>query len=493
MKKILISTVAAAMVTSSLVAAGTSTIYMFDKTGSTVTSQTVHAEAVLTAGVEINATTSTGVSANTDSQGALFTYTPDIQMGKGNLITVTVNNGVVREVDGNNLYLLDMSTPSTTVAEGNYSVAARMIEKTTNANGDYTTMTFKFDKIINSDTNLSLGNSITQTSGDGTDDNATIIAGKMALVTDAALACGSTTTFEVTSATDQSGAALSTALTGASASVKVIKGLSLGACTTNTCTIALPDETSFGTASASSDCPSCATSTTTAVLTCDATFDYNESTATKTYSVSTIQPSITGDFTGVSTVVDDPTGSKNSYTVSGTTATASLTASANSVYTARFTVDGTTVLDTRKFNLAVKANSSIDIDTVADWLEFADQGKTLKVSYMSAGADYRTFIRVTNTGTADAEVLATITGEDGTSSGQFATNVTIAAGGASVIEASDLYDLAVAAGYSSANKRFNAEIYVKTSSTVDAVAYQTAGTSGSQRYLPVNGATGGKQ
>jgi len=492
MKKILISTVAAAMVTSSLVAAGTSTIYMFDKTGSTVTSKTVHAEAVTTAGVELNATTATGASANVDSSGALFTYTPDIQMGKGNLITVTVNNGVVRQVTGNNLYLLDMGTPAAT-ADGNYSVAARMIEKTTNSNGDYTTMTFKFDKIINSDTNLSLGNSITQASADGTDDNATMIKGKMALVTDAALACGSTTSFQVTSATDQSGAALSTALTSASASVKVIKGLSLGSCATNTCTIALPDEKSFGSTGSSTDCPSCATTTTSAVLTCDATFDFNVSAADQTYTVSTIQPTITGDFTGVSTVVNDPTAGKNAYTVSGTTATASLTATNNSTYTTRFTVDGTTKLETRTFDLAVKANSSIDVDSVSKWLKLADQGQTLKVSYMSAGADYRTFVRVTNSGTTDAEVLATITAEDGTSSGQFNTNVTVPAGGASVIEASDLYDLAVAAGYSAPNKRFNAEIYVKTSSTVDAVAYQTAGTSGSQRYLPVNGATGGKQ
>lgn len=527
MKKILISTVAAAMVTSSLMAAAqNSNIYFGNDINGTVQSLTVvsgTADYNVTAGVPSNAVPATGAG----SQG--ISYIPEIGIGEGNLITVKIDNGYVYDTTNNELYLVDANDTADSNAQGKV-VAAKMTDFVSSTDGKgYSQMTFKFEKDVVSKTRLVM---VETSEANATTRVGSITATKLAVRAQKGLSCGDAVKLSVINSTDQSGGAfpVANAPTAEHSTVNVFNALALGQavivnstsanrtvqgtaaiatgnlCPTWTCQVALPSETSFGgVAGNAATCPTC-TPVTTPTLLCGTAFavvytasttpandvavttiDYTMTT-TDTSAVTSFQTYATANLANALTV----TPSSNVYSASVGTAEGYVGGS-NSIFT-DITVDGTTVIAPRSFDLAVKANTSIDIDGVANFLSFTEQATTLGVSYLSANPDYRSFVRVTSS--SAGAIQAIVTTEDGSSSARVdvtqadGTAVEIGAnGGAVVVEAADLLRSAQDAGFAGTGMRFNASIFVKSTGTVDAVAYQTA--NGSQRYLPVSGATGG--
>lgn len=529
MKKILISTVAAAMVTSSLMAAAQNSNINF---GSDING-TVQSLTLVSGIADYNVTTNGGggtaaATVNVGSQGIV--YIPTIGLGKGNLITVLIKNGYVHDSANNKLYLVDKnSTLATDNNASGQAVAARMTDFTSSVDGKgYSQMTFKFDHDVSSQTVLTMVDTEESngTANVGYNTNLDVRANK-------GLSCGDTVTVSVIDSTDQSGAKFPVADAPASkTSVAVFSALTIGqnplgalvndnatsrpvkgkltsgakSCPIWSCSIALPNETSFGTVGSTVACPTC-TPTTTPTLICGTAFNVNYQKSTKTandIAVSSIDYTMTTtDTSGISSFVTyagaanldkalTVTPTNNVYTASLASGNGVATGS-NTVYT-DITVDGTTVIKPRSFDLAVKANTNVAVDTIKNFLSFTEGGTTLSVAYLNANPDYRSFVRVTST--AAATIQAVVTTEDGSVSKRVDVTkadgsiVTIGAnGGAAVVEAADMLRSAKDAGFTGAGNRFNATLYVKTTGTVDAVAFQNA--NGSQRYLPVGGATGG--
>jgi len=506
MKKILLSTVAAAMVTSTLMAATTQSNI---NVGSDING-TVQDIAVLTAPVDINVTNVgnlDGTAGNSPLAGIY--YTPAIGIGVGNLITIKVDNGYVFATAGNNLYLVDANNTADSNATGKM-VAAKMTDFVPSSDGKgYTEMTFKFEQEIPSGHVLPV---VEQAESNDTDTIGYNV--NYSLRADQGIACGDDVKLSVINSTDQSGNLFTVANAPTSVGGVVVKrALNIAyvagttSCPTTVCTIALPNETSFlgtTTVAANPTCPTC-TPVVTPGLICNATYTLNYTAGSKgaNVAVNSIDYTLTTDNTdaiagirgyiGTNTAAD-ATLAGTVYSVSLTAATNGVQGNANNTVTTELSVDGTTVIEPRTFDLAVKANQTIDVDTISNFITLQEQATQLGVSYLSANPAYRSFVRVTSS--AAAAIQAVVTTEDGAVSKRIdvtkadGTPVEIGAnGGAVVVEAADILRSAQDAGFTGAGMRFNATLYVKTLGAVDAVAFQTA--DGSQRYLPVAGATGG--
>jgi len=500
MKKILLSTVAAAMVTSSLMAAASHSDITF---GSDVNG-TIQDLAVNAAALDVNISNVDDANGSNALKGLY--YTPAIGIGKGNLITIKIDNGYIYDVDGNNLYLVDANNTTDSNDSGKL-VVAKMTDFKSSADGKgYAEMTFKFEQEVPS------GHILPLVEHAESNDTTTIgyENGKLDLRANQGLACAANVRASVINSTDQSGNEFAVANAPVSTTGLTVKrALSIaydddGACPTTTCTIALPDETSFGAnLAADPTCPTC-TPVATPTLVCSADFQINYAAGTKGENVdlSSINYTLTtADITAIASVKGYiGTNEKATATLDGNTYSVDLTATTNGVTNANptvttdITVDGTTVIKPRTFDLAVKANTNVDVDTIKSFVTLTEQAQQLGVSYLSANPAYRSFVRVTST--QSATIQAVVTTEDGAVSQRVdvtkadGTPVEIGAnGGAAVVEAADILRSAQDAGFTGAGMRFNATLFVKTLGAVDAVAYQTA--DGSQRYLPVAGATGG--
>ncbi|HIP37555.1 MAG TPA: hypothetical protein EYG85_11955 [Crocinitomix sp.] len=523
-KKILLSTAAAAMLLASNAMAASSTIIMGSDINGTIQDLTI-----ASAPVESNISTTiniTPLSTRVTEWTQGVNYIPAIGIGQGNLITIKVDNGYVYKVTGNNLYLVDVNDTADSNASGSL-VAAKMTDFTNSSDSKgYSLMTFKFERDVASGRTLALAN-VSDTNTSLTSDNK-LIAGAdsttLAVVANQGLSCPSEVTLSVINSTDQSAQAFPVANANPTAGnyMKVVQTLNINKatniftddinkadtnkCPSYSCAIQLPDETSFGSTTSVVDCPTCEEEKT-IVLTCDTGFEvtYRGGTLGTNTALSKIDFTLTTtDTSAITSIKSNIDNGALTYATSTNDVTATLTgnvystsvsngiaATASNRVLSRITVDGTTLIKPRTFDLAVKANGTVDVDAVTNYVKFTEPGRALSVAYMSASANFRSFVRVTST--EAATIQAVIITEDGQQSDRFDTGYSIASKGAVIVEGSELKAKAVAAGFAgfTTNERFNVTLYVKTTGTVDAVAFQTAGTSGSQRYLPVGGATGG--
>ncbi len=548
MKKILISTVAAAMVTTSLMATatgpGTSVIYAGTDVNGTVHSAAIANTTTTILATDSNMTTAAG-TLTTDAAGLNFiTYVPNIAIGQGNLITIKVNNGAILKNSANALFLVDLNSSLEQNATGGAPVVAKMINFVSKA-GNYGQMTFKFAQQVQTnaklalvnvfDTNNTLQNDVALDYGLGSRTSA------LGIVVDQGLACADNMTLEVIESKDQSGDFTNVPNTAGKSTtgITVVKGVyvalnqdgfghtsftgqtlpggnnlvtSTTSCPTFSCQISIADaEKAFGSAATVNQtvCPTCTPSTTsTADLTCDGSFllKYNAPanlrsgiTLTNVVLTTTDAAATMGELTKVTGNLNlnatslDLTIANDKKSATGSL-TAGLAGTGNNQVSVTYTADGTSVITPTTFDMNVKVNTNIDVDTITNFMAFTEQGKALTVSYLNANPDYRTFVRVTSSKAATMQ--AVVTTEDGMSSARIditkadGSAVSIGAnGGAAVVEAADILRSAKDAGFAGAGNRFNATIYVKTTGNIDAVAYQTA--NGSQRYLPVFGAAGG--
>ena len=551
MKKILISTVAAAMVTTSLMATatgpGTSVIYAGTDVNGTVHSAAIANTTTTILATDSNMTTAAG-ALTADAAGLNFiTYIPNIAIGQGNLITIKVNNGAILKNSANALFLVDLNSSLEQNATGGAPVVAKMINFVSKA-GNYGQMTFKFAQQVQTnaklalvnvfETNSTLQNDVALDYGLGSRTSA------LGIVVDQGLACADNMTLEVIESKDQSGDFTNVPNTAGKSTtgITVVKGVyvalnqdgfngtalntytgnkdpggdnlvsSATSCPTFSCQISIADsEKAFGSAATVNQtvCPTCTPSTTsTADLTCDGSFllKYNSPANLRSGLPLTSIVLTTTDAAATMGELTKVTGTLNSNVTSldltiandKKSATGSLTAgllpALDNAVEVTYTADGTSVITPTTFDMNVKVNTNIDVDTITNFMAFTEQGTPLTVSYLNANPDYRTFVRVTSSKAATMQ--AVVTTEDGMSSARIditkadGSAVSIGAnGGAAVVEAADILRSAKDAGFAGAGNRFNATIYVKTTGTVDAVAYQTA--NGSQRYLPVFGAAGG--
>lgn len=514
-KKILLSTTASMVLAGSLMAAESEIRMGSDING------TIQNIAVATAAVDVNiSSASNGNDANWVKG---INYIPEIGIGKGNLITVKVDNGYLHTVDANNLYLVDINSTDSNATSGTLVVAKMTDFAKSSDNRGYKNMTFKFEQEVDSQDVLAFAN-VSETNATLQADGGKRIAkaehNKLALVANKGLKCGDMITLSVIDSTDQSGGAFPVANANPTAGngMQIITALSIDkassltgdisasgtACPTFSCSIALPDEKSFGSVNVSADCPTCEEKQE-PTFTCDSGFilDYTAGslgtnatlssidftlTTTDTSAISSIKSNL--DATGVTYAEsnNDVTATKSANVYSASVSHGIAPQANNRVFS-RITVDGSTVIAPRTFDLAVKVNQNLDVDTVSNHIKFEEQGTPLTIAYMSANPNYRTFVRVTTE--SAATIQAVITTEDGQVSDRFDTGYATTAAGAVVVEAATLMEKAKDAGFTGTGNRFNTTLFVKTVGAVDAVAYQTAGASGSQRYLPVGGATGG--
>lgn len=535
-KNILVSAVASIALAGSLYAnttgPGSSTITAGSDINGTVHSQKLTAEITLSAS-DSNVTDANGAaSANWNN---FITYRNNIAIGNGNLITVKVNNGGIVSNDANKLWLVDANSTAEQNATG-APVVAKMTDFVKSGN-KYTQMTFKFISNVDSQHDMVLVNKFDQNASlvtsYGADYGLGARTSALGLIVNAGLACADNVTLEVINSKDQSGDFFNQPNTaGASdTGVTVAKGvyIKLGVdgddaasgasaydnasygtndCPTFSCAISINDEEkAFGSSSSAnaSVCPTCTPATTTTQdLTCQGSFlmKYNNSTLIPGGGVtlSAINVTTAADIAipFVSSVKGElnNNAAQDSLTISGQTASGSLTtgliAANDNKVELTYTVDGTTVIEPTVFDLGVKVNGTADVDTISGFMKFTEQGTPLTVAYLSANPSYRSFVRVTST--KPATIQAVLTTEDGAQSARFDYSggaLTGTNGGALVVEAATLLADAQAAGFTGAGLRFNATLYVKTTGTVDAVAYQLDAASNSTRYLPVGGATGG--
>ena len=538
MKKILISTVAAAMVTSSLIAAtgpGTSTISV----GADING-TAHSTAIANTTATVLTTDSNMSDENgTASANALdfINYVPNITIGQGNLITVRINNGAVLSNSANELYLVDLNSSLEQNKTG-APVVAKMIDFVSSA-GNYSEMTFKFAQQVTTgsklamvnifDTNDSLADTVASDYGLGARSTA------LGIVLNQGLACADNMTLEVINSKDQSGDFTNVPNTAGKSDtgITVVKGayvvlgtagtntlntddnavVSASSCPTFSCQISIPDsEKAFGSNATinATVCPTCTpTTTNTADLTCDGSFDlvYNASSNLRaglpiaSVTVSTTDAKATMDeLSSIKAVINSSATAYNltiasdKQNATSTAMTTGINPTGTNSVQLTYSANGTSVITPTTFDMNVKINGTVDVDSITNFMSFTEQGTPLTISYLNANPDYRTFVRVTSS--SSATIQAIVTTEDGVTSSRVdvtkadGTAVTIGAnGGAAVVEAADLLRSAQDAGFAGTGNRFNTTLYVKTTGNVDAVAYQTA--NGSQRYLPVYGATGG--
>ena len=533
-KQILVSTIASLALVSGL-QAGTSTI-----TAGADINGSVHSAKIQAATLTINASDSniTGLAnVGAANYNRFITYVPNVSIGSGNLITIKVNNGAVLGNAGNNLWLTDANSTAEQNATG-APVVAKMTDFV-NSGANYSEMTFKFIASVNSgaelilanvfDTNATLPVTVDTDYGLGARSSAT------GLVINAGLNCAENVTLEVVKSKDQSGQAFEVPNTAgvSSTGILVNKGvyIELGAhpaaetdvngftakagfCPTFSCTISIPDgEKAFGStiAAAASTCPTCTETTTNNDLTCDGALNvkYNGTglvagggvTITSVNLSTTGTKATMGELSSIKGKLANNTATTFTIDSAKKVATAALTAGVNAAadnnVSVTYSANGTSVLTPNTFDMAVKVNGALVVDTIKDFMTFKEDGTTLKVAYLSANPAYRSFVRVTSD--KATTVQAVVTTEDGATSSRVnvtkadgsAVSLTAATGGALVVEAADILRSATDAGFTGTGLRFNATLYVKTAGSVDAVAYQLDGGSNSQRYLPVSGATGG--
>lgn len=507
MRKILISGVAAAAVTTSLMAATQSKITL----GSDING-TLQDLSVVSSAVDLNISDTNGSDSN-KTKGIL--YNNAIGIGKGNLITISFSNGYVHKVGLNNLYLVDLNDTSDDYNSTGMPVVAKMTDFALSKDGNgYKDLTFKFGESVPSNHNMIVANK--EDTNSSSAKIGYIKGGLLAVSVNKGLGCGDKVRASVIKSTDQSGNPFNVANAPVSTTgVDIKKGVNInkisGKCPTYICNISLADkEKDFGPSSSTATCPTCAPSTT-PTLSCPARFyiSYNGSTAGSSdhnTSIKSIKFDLaTTDTSAISSVKSYSDGTTKAKavaaTLTGTTYSTTLTPTSggvkskndNNVSVTVF-VDGTTVIKPRTFDLSVKVNDRA-IDSISRYITFKEAGTRLGISYMNDLQDYRTFVRITST--KKATIQAIVTTEDGkvsdrvdvTKADGTPVEISAATGGAVVVEAADIMRSAKDAGFTGVGHRFNATLFVKTTGSVDAVAYQTAG--GSQRYLPVSGATGG--
>ena len=534
-KKIIISAITSTVLAGSLFAGTASSTI----TAGTDISGNAHSSAT---NVEVAATTSTTKDGN-NSVNSFITYIPNIGIGEGNLITIEVTNGGVVGNALNKLWLTDSNSTGDQNVTGAPIVATMtdFVSYSQNNKTWYSKMTFKFDETVDSNHNLVLVNNL-DTNTSYTADNKQGLGYRtsdLLLSINNGSACGDNVKLRVIDSKDQSGSLFDVANSSADATaLNLVRGVTIAKgnqadtagtghiatdstagnngdetaytsldCPTYECTISVAqNDLNFGTSGAASTatCPTCSDTGTTTDYTCVGSFILDYATGYITgggTTITTLDLSTDGkDTTAIKSIVaaaEANTATKELTNTTGTAYTGSLgtangvvATDANTTVVLTYTVDGTTVINPRTFDLNVKINTSQDIDTITNFLKLTEGGSELKVSYLSANPDYRSIVRVTSSSAAAVE--ATITTEDGATSTRFDTGFSIGSnGGAVVVDGATLLSKAQAAGFTGTGMRFNATLFVKTTGTVDAVAYQTAGTSGSQRYLPVAGATGG--
>jgi hypothetical protein len=533
MKKIIVSTVASAALTTGAFAAGSAIDFGSDVNG------TASEQYLAATSLEINSSVSSNSEDGADGKQLEFIhYVPNIGIGKGNLITVHITNGgAIHSVTANELYLMDTNSTDNNTTAG--LVVARMTDFTANSSGHYTHMTFKFDHDVSSQANLVMGN-IAETNATLTADNNKYVGSRnaaLAVVVPSGLSCSENVNIEVINSTDQSAQSFPVANADESdtgvtvekeywiakadhASYNTLTGVNPENDGTSTecpyyeCTVSLTnDETDFGiSTAAAANCPSCTSTTTTQSLVCSGevvisrgTINYGSASLTSVAS----ELETSTSFAAISSITNWAVSTtKNAMSQSGTTASGSTTTSTGlvapgaggtEVIAYEITANGTDTIDPRDFDLSVDittANGTTDLDSIENFIIIDDNTQSYTVAYMNANSDYRTFVRMTNSSSTDAEVMATVFAENGNTSSEFDTGYVVPANGAVIIEASSIATTAQSNGLSaddfdSVGGRYNVTFTVKTSAStnINAVAFQTAG--GSQRYLPVGGAVGG--
>ena len=425
--------------------------------------------------------------ANLATETRSVVYQPDINMGQNSIIEITVTNGAVKETAGNVLYLSRGAEIGT------------MTDFLKDSNGNYTWMRFKITAAAGATSGEALAITETETG---------LAADAIKVVANQGLTKGSKVTFQVTLAKDDTGSSQTSTLTAAENIMEVVDGITASVVTPVTVSTIDVDasRTQFTGATTTS------TSTAVAVATNGAEVGLVLDAAEDTYDLVIERSDCSGldDVAGSITLGSgtapadfNATDCKWQWTGDFTDATGAALAGAGDLAT--ITVNGTDVLRTGdwKVSLTVEADEVLPAGTKITPLEnetlltWGINGSQFIVPYLHTQADYGTYVVVTNTSTADAEVSLDVYSDKSLKGGQTqasmaCSNITLAtipANSTATYYPSDINSAIDAtsgcANFSTTNERFMGQFsLVAPSNNIHAVAFQKDGING-KRSIPV--------
>ena len=424
-----------------------------------------------------------------------LTYTPTIDLGVNNIIVVTFNGGALKATPGNVMYLaIDNDgggAPDTVVAQ--------MIDYTTDANGNYTSITLKFTQAVPSGTTMWLvntDNATANTDGDLGGTNDIDVPGFFAIT----YQNSTRLTAQVTSAQDDTGTPLNAPLTAVEDVTCSSQQISLAVAETEDTSNADPaldiidvNPPLYRTGFLDDDGDNNNFDSDVTVTVINNQLDV----PLQVDNNDNIKIVLKGDFTGVQSVTATDEANNN---INGTT-----DPNGNYVLSSAFvdndndgdaeldlliTVDGQTPLNpqtilsdiTFDFNEILATDDTV-LATDRPIIKWDINGAQFKVPYLFNNAN--TWVRISNDGPVAGEITVDVFDENGNKQSNVSLG-TVSPNSSVLIYASDIVNAAINAGWSATNvTRFTAIFTVAApAGNISAVAVQRI-PGGVDRVIPV--------